>query len=104
MTVYVDSGGLRDSGRTFRNRPWCHLLTDDPTHAELHELADRIGLRRERFQRLNKLGGPLRWWQCHYGLTGAKRREAIAAGAVEIRWNAWPQLTAGFRADAEGQP
>lgn len=48
---------------------------------ELHAMAGRIGLQRAWFQ--EKLGRPE---HDHYDLTRAKRRQAIAAGAVPETW------------------
>jgi hypothetical protein len=55
-------------------------LTAD-TEEELHDFARRIGLRREWFQSaVNRRG----WYRRpHYDLTGHKRFEAVAAGAIE---------------------
>lgn len=53
--------------------------TDDHTDAglaELHAMAERIGMRREWFQ--NKPHYP------HYDLTESLRAAAVAAGAVEV--------------------
>lgn len=70
MTVYVDS--MRAS---YRRMVMCHMLAD--TDAELHAMADQIGVAR-------------RWWQApprhdsHYDIALSKRALAIKAGAVEI--------------------
>lgn len=72
MAVYVDE--LRDYGVVIRgNGPvWCHMTAD--TLDELHEMADRLRLRR--------------WFQDksvpHYDLVPSKRREAVKQGAVEV--------------------
>jgi hypothetical protein len=82
MSVYVDDAHIpaavtdRRTGRTYRAR-WSHLTAD--TKTELHTFAARIGLSRAWFQ--DKPGG---LW--HYDVTANKRRQAIAAGAVEISW------------------
>jgi hypothetical protein len=82
MTVYVDD--FQTQARVGRiSARWSHLSCgpfDDP--AELHEFADRIGLRRSWYQ------GPPRhpWPRSHYDVTEAKRQEAIKAGAVPITW------------------
>ena len=52
---------------------WCHLWSDDLN--ALHELAEKIGMRREWFQ--NRPGFP------HYDLVPRHRVEAIKCGAVE---------------------
>ncbi len=54
---------------------WSHM-TSDASEAELHEMAQAIGLRREWFQ--DHPTHP------HYDITPPKRRAAIARGAVEV--------------------
>jgi len=68
MAVYVD--GLFDYGKRGK---WCHMATDGDL-PELHEMADRIGLKREWFQ--NHPTHP------HYDLRASKRRLAIKEGAI----------------------
>ncbi len=53
---------------------WCHMVTDGPVD-ELHQFAERIGLRRERFQ--NHPSHP------HYDLRPDKRAQALRMGAKE---------------------
>lgn len=69
MTVYVDSMRAR-LGRMIM----CHMIAD--TEAELHAMADKIGVAR-------------RWHQgcgadSHYDIALGKRAMAVALGAVEI--------------------
>lgn len=65
MTVYVD-----DMRAKFGRLVMCHMIAD--TDAELHAMADRIGLARK-------------WHQGdHYDIALSKRALAVAAGAVEI--------------------
>lgn len=65
MSVYVDTMAAR-----FGRMIMCHMLAD--TEAELHAMADRIGVAR-------------RWHQGdHYDICQTKRVLAIAAGAIEI--------------------
>lgn len=71
MTVYVD-----DMEAQFGRMTMCHMIAD--TVAELHEMADTIGMRRSWFQ--DKESGP------HYDLSKSKRAAAIRAGAMEITW------------------
>jgi|GEM_PF-3152069 len=52
---------------------WCHLWSDDLD--SLHELAEKIGMKREWFQ--DRPGFP------HYDLVPRHRAEAIKCGAVE---------------------
>lgn len=65
MTVYVD-----DMRAPFGRMVMCHMIADTP--AELHAMADRIGVAR-------------RWYQGdHYDIALSKRALAVEAGAVEI--------------------
>jgi hypothetical protein len=65
VTVYVD-----DMRASFRRMIMCHMIADTP--AELHAMADRIGVAR-------------RWYQGdHYDIALAKRKLAIEHGAVEV--------------------
>lgn len=67
MTVYVDS--MR---APYRGMLMCHMIAD--TDAELHAMADRIGVARK-------------WHQGdHYDICLSKRALAVAAGAAEITW------------------
>lgn len=54
----------------------CHLFTNDKDIEPLHQLAEKIGLRRQYFQ--NKKGFP------HYDLIESKRKLAIKNGATEL--------------------
>lgn len=65
MTVYVD-----DMRASYRRMIMCHMIAETP--AELHAMADRIGV-------------PRRWHQGdHYDIAQSKRKLAVAAGAVEV--------------------
>jgi hypothetical protein len=68
MAVYVDQAKNK-----FRRMLMSHMLADTP--AELHAMAEKIGLRRSWFQ---NHGTP------HYDVCQSKRELAIAAGAVVI--------------------
>jgi len=73
--IYVDD--LIDySELTKRPAPdyWCHMVTDGHID-ELHQFAQRLGLRREHFQ--NKPGHP------HYDLRPGYRTLALQMGAKE---------------------
>jgi hypothetical protein len=65
MTVYVD-----DMQAHFRTMKMCHMIAD--TEAELHAMADKIGVARK-------------WHQGnHYDICLSKRALAIDHGAVQI--------------------
>ncbi len=85
MTVYVDDTYIPATVGRYSSR-WCHLFTDQDDPAELHELAGRIGLRRSWFQPSRR---PL---ASHYDVTEGTRRQAVAAGAVEITWREAAQM------------
>ncbi|KAF1702868.1 DUF4031 domain-containing protein [Pseudoxanthomonas kaohsiungensis] len=76
MTVYVDemrSWGWEMHGRKVAS---CHMFSDSVDLAELHAMAERIGLKRAWFQ--NKGRAP------HYDLVESKRRMAVFCGAQEV--------------------
>jgi len=69
MAVYVDDMYKLPMGQ-FRRLKMSHMIAD--TEAELHAMADRIGLAR-------------RWYQGdHYDVSMSLREKAIAAGAHAI--------------------
>lgn len=69
MTVYVDDMFRRPMGRLGRMK-MSHMIAD--TGAELHIMADRIGVAR-------------RWFQGdHYDISLSRRALAIEAGAVPV--------------------
>ena len=68
MAVYVDP--IREHPPVHGEAFWCHMVADD--EAELHAMAERIGMRRE-------------WYQGdHYDLRPHLRKRALAEGAVEM--------------------
>ena len=69
MTVYVD-----DAVTLWRGRRWAHLMAD--TLAELHAMADALGVPRRAFQ--DRPSG------AHYDLDAELRARAISLGAVPI--------------------
>lgn len=73
MSVYVD-----DSFIEWRGTKWCHLQAD--TLDELHEFAERIGLRREWFQPGSRPE------LAHYDVSESVRKRAISLGAIEESW------------------
>ena len=72
MSVYVD-----DMRANFGRLVMCHMIAD--TDAELHAMADLIGVDRRWHQ------APPRH-RSHYDIAQTKRRAAVKAGAVEITW------------------
>lgn len=76
MAVYVD-----DVRFPYRGMIMCHLFAD--SDAELHAMADRIGIQRRWFQK-----PPRASWR-HYDISLTKKREALRAGAIQTdRWGA----------------
>lgn len=57
-----------------QTKKWCHMVAD--SLEELHEMAEKIGLKREWFQNISS--------HPHYDLTEGKRREAATFGAKEV--------------------
>lgn len=69
MAVYVDNAMIK-----WRRGKWSHMTAD--TMDELHDMAQKTGLRREWFQDKKH--------HQHYDVTMTKRREVIAHGAIEL--------------------
>jgi Protein of unknown function (DUF4031) len=91
MTVYVDNVFIPAKvGRL--DAEWCHMFTDSADPTELHELAQKIGLKRAWFQ-----SKPGQRWGDHYDVTTSKRRLAIKHGAVEIDWHKAAEIWAQKR-------
>ena len=73
MSVYVDPLMEHGGSRTFRWKVSCHMYAD--TLAELHAMAEEIGMRRSWFQQHARLP--------HYDLVESRRKDAVRLGAVE---------------------
>jgi hypothetical protein len=58
------------------HRGSCHLTTDDLSLSELHRFAERLGMRRDWFQRHD--------FAPHYDLVPRRRELALALGAVHV--------------------
>lgn len=71
MSVYVDQARI-----PYRRMLMFHMVAD--TEAELHEMADRIGVARRWFQGDRALAVP------HYDICQSKRSLALKAGATEV--------------------
>lgn len=77
MAVYVDNAFIKAQVGRIKAR-WCHLMADTPE--ELHEFAQRIGLRRSWAQHEDRPN------LLHYDVTESVRAKAVRAGAKEITW------------------
>jgi uncharacterized protein DUF4031 len=96
VTVFVDTTLPHGGSTTFRWKVNCHLFSDSLDPAELHAMADAIGLKRSWFQ--TKPGQP---WFDHYDLTEAKRALAVKRGATEVSWRDWPHTVIAKRQQHE---
>lgn len=85
MSVWVDP--LKDWG--WRLGPSCHMTAD--TKDELIAFAEKIGLRRSWFQDDDRL------W--HFDLTASRRRQAVAAGAIEVDYRGFFERVNGRTED-----
>lgn len=72
MAAYVD-----DMEAPYGRMKMCHMLAD--SDAELHALADRIGVARKWHQAPPKHSS-------HYDIALTKKALALAAGAIAITW------------------
>lgn len=71
--VYVDD--MRMSAKVGSlNRRWSHLSAD--TLEELHEFAQKLGLKKEWYQASKRLEA------CHYDVTDFMREKALNMGAI----------------------
>jgi len=70
---------------------WSHLTSDDPTDAELHAFAARLGLRRSYHQPFPKHS------RSHYDVTEKVRLRAIRLGAIAVRIGCEPWRGLGQR-------
>lgn len=93
MSVYVDALERRGEREGFRWHTSCRMYAD--TLAELHAMADRIGMWRAWFQ--DDAGDP------HYELVPARRAMAVEAGAVEHTREQREQYLRRRNAAAAGQ-
>lgn len=83
--LYVDS-----ERNKFGRMVMCHMFAD--TIAELHQMAENIGLRREWFQ---PFSFP------HYDVSLSRRKLAVEAGAVEVTRREGYEIRKRLRADEE---
>lgn len=78
MSVYVDDFRIPatvPNGRRSVTGVWCHMTAD--TSEELMAMAAKIGLRPQWIQYAGT-------WKEHFDVTEPKRRQAVAAGAIEV--------------------
>jgi len=77
MTVYVDETRIYPVPKYgLKVTRWCHMMTDQVELDELHEMAQKIGLKREWFQ-----DHPL---HPHYDVYGFRQIVAIISGCVPL--------------------
>lgn len=81
MAVCVDELKPRTGWRYKRS---CHMFADSVD--ELHGIAEQIGLKREWFQDTR---------YPHYDLTAGKRKQAIKAGAGEVKLREYIRMKRG---------
>jgi hypothetical protein len=75
MAVYVDPLVNYGGSKSFRWKESCHMFAD--TEEELHEMARKIGMKRDWFQQ-QRTEFP------HYDLVESRRIRAVKLGAVEL--------------------
>jgi Protein of unknown function (DUF4031) len=91
VSCYVDS--VRSyPGSGLRYSEFCHLLADN--RAELHAMADALGIPRRFFQ-----DHPWRW---HHDLPAHLRERAVQLGAVEVDMHEVGALLRRRRAELAG--
>ncbi|MCC5613255.1 DUF4031 domain-containing protein [Nostoc sp. CHAB 5834] len=95
MTVYVDA--LMDWGWKLRGHMTksCHMFSVSTDLEELHQVAQKIGMKREWFQ-------PHRVAP-HYDLNPARRADALKLGVVELGRKESSKVWAARRAAVAGQ-
>jgi hypothetical protein len=93
VTCYVDAvRAYPEAGLRFTE--YCHLLADE--RAELHEMADALGIPRRFFQD--------HAWRWHHDLPAQLRPRAIELGAVEIGWHEVARLLRQRRCGRPPEP
>ncbi len=89
MTIYVDDERRYPDhmikGRAKRwGNIWSHMWTDQKNPEELHQMAEKIGLKRSYYQDHPTLA--------HYDVTPPKRKHAILLGAQQTSVTEYIQL------------
>lgn len=83
--IYVDNLAVRANvfnpatGKVV-NGTWYHMFSDELNPEQLHQFAQRLGLRRSYFQR-GTAGTRRAPWKDHYDITESKRNLAFQKGA-----------------------
>lgn len=80
MSVYVD-----DVFIPFGRMKMCHMIAD--TEDELHDMAARIGMKREWFQDGSRP---------HYDVCKSRRLDAIQQGAIQVSIKELVAIAKGF--------
>lgn len=78
MSVYVD-----DMEAPYGRMIMCHMIAD--THAELVDMARRLGVRRRYIQHEGQLRHE------HFDICKSRRRRAVLLGAIEITWRSYAE-------------
>lgn len=102
MTVYVDDFRMQATVGQ-HTAVWSHLFSDQLDSEELHQFAERIGLRRRYFQQGVTLGGKPAPERAHYDVTEGMRRRAVSSGAIEVGFRQFAEIIATKRSIREGQ-
>lgn len=98
MTVYVDGVSEHTPKNAQARRwgtKWSHMWCDENL-TELHEMAEKIGLKREYFQDHYRLP--------HYDLIPSKRLQALRNGAVEMSLKEFEMIRSRATEYAKGLP
>lgn len=79
MSVYID-----DMEAPYRGMKMCHMVADSTE--ELLAMVDRIGVKRKWIQKAGT-------YKEHFDICLAKKKLAIAAGAIPITWHQMGELS-----------
>lgn len=101
--IFVDDMLISATIGRVRSR-WSHLTADTPE--ELHEFAERLGLKREWFQTCKRRCAPedqpCQHW--HYDVTETKRKRALGMGARSITYRQMGELVTARKQGIEWRP
>lgn len=85
MSIYIDKCRL-----PFGRMIMCHMIAD--SRAELHDMAEVLGLKRAWFQDTPKASAP------HYDISLKKRDNAVKLGAILLERQAFVEVIRRIRA------